>query len=67
MTTAYAKVTSAPLPMDPWGRPYVWDENEGEGGGCGKDSIRSAGPDRTGSTGDDKSYSVPLSGYTGCQ
>ena len=25
--------------VDPWGRPYLIDENEGEGGLCNKDSI----------------------------
>lgn len=25
--------------IDPWGRPYAIDENEGENGGCGKDTI----------------------------
>lgn len=68
MTTSYSKITTASLPSDPWGDPYYIDENEGEGGvSCSKDSIRSAGPDRIGGTGDDKNYSVPLSGYTGCQ
>lgn len=30
---------------DPWGSPYLFDENEGEGGGCGHDNIISVGPD----------------------
>ena len=68
MTTSYGKVTKAPLPIDPWGDPYYIDENEGEGGvSCSRDSIRSAGPDRIGGTDDDKGFSIPLSGYTGCQ
>lgn len=25
--------------IDPWGRPYYMDENEGESGGCGQDAI----------------------------
>ena len=25
--------------VDPWGRPYYIDENEGENGGCGQDAI----------------------------
>ena len=25
--------------VDPWGRPYYMDENEGEGGNCGQDAI----------------------------
>lgn len=28
---------------DPWGAPYAFDENEGEGGGCGYDSVWSYG------------------------
>ncbi len=68
MTASYAKVTTAPLPLDPWGDPYTWDENEGENGiSCTKDSISSAGPDRTLYTADDRGFNVPLSGYTGCQ
>lgn len=42
---AYAK--------DTWGGPYLLDENEGESGGCSRDIIRSAGPDRIHSTADD--------------
>jgi len=36
--------TSAPL--DPWGNPYTFDENEHEGGtgNCTKDAVYSAGP-----------------------
>lgn len=51
MTSSYAKITSAPLPKGPWGRPYMFDENEGEeyprGSGivCRKDVLLSAGPD----------------------
>lgn len=68
MTSSYAKVTSAPLPIDPWGRPYYFDENEGEfnSADCRNDSIRSAGPDGSYGTGDDRGFTVPLSGYTGC-
>ena len=28
---------------DPWGAPYAFDENEGEGGGCGYDTVWSFG------------------------
>lgn len=31
-------------PLDPWGNPYAFDENEGESGGCGYDTVSSAGP-----------------------
>lgn len=30
---------------DPWGAPYLFNENEGEGGWCFTDNILSAGPD----------------------
>ncbi len=36
------------ITRDPWGSPYLLDENEGEYGGCGQDNFRSVGP--TGST-----------------
>jgi general secretion pathway protein G len=56
--------------VDPWGRPYAIDENEGEGGsGCSRDGISvftypfvSTGyPAYPG-----VSFSIPLSGYSGC-
>ncbi|MBI2019421.1 prepilin-type N-terminal cleavage/methylation domain-containing protein [Candidatus Daviesbacteria bacterium] len=68
MATSYSRVTTAPLPLDPWGRPYFWDENEGEFSptDCRQDSIRSAGPDgNTNTSGDNKVFYIPLSGYTG--
>lgn len=69
VTTSYTKVTSAPLPKDPWNSPYGIDENEGEGGGCAPDRIWSFGPNRRwdGGGGDDKSFAIPIGGYTGCQ
>lgn len=71
MTASYANITSAPLPLDPWGRPYTWDENEGEDPPCRFDRIRSAGPNGIWNMGsdpwasvpnDDICYFVPLSG-----
>lgn len=43
------------LRTDPWGNPYLFDENEGEGN-CRRDSIISAGPNRInqGGRGDDQ-------------
>lgn len=38
---------------DSFGNPYLLDENEGEGGNCNRDVLRSAGPDRIGNTSDD--------------
>ncbi len=67
MTASYLTVTAAPLPLDPWGIPYVWDENEGEGGSsCSPDYLRTVGPDHTWGTSDDQGFYVPLSGFTGC-
>jgi len=31
-------------PIDPWGNPYLIDENEGESGSCQYDYIYSTGP-----------------------
>lgn len=41
------------ITRDPWGSPYSMDENEGEGNGCGYDTLRSYGPDGIMSTSDD--------------
>jgi prepilin-type N-terminal cleavage/methylation domain-containing protein len=56
---------------DPWGRPYLLDENEGEGGGCGKDTIavfRQPFVNGFGvySTTVTPANTVPLSGASGC-
>ena len=40
-----AGVNELPYYTDPWGSPYVFDENEGEAGNCRRDSFTSAGPD----------------------
>ena len=44
---------------DPWGSPYLLDENEGEGGGCAQDAFRSAGPDGIHGTVDDLVKVIP--------
>lgn len=50
------------LDKDPWGSPYLLDENEGESGpsDCRLDSIRSAGPDGVYPTSDDLYRTIPL-------
>lgn len=50
------------LERDPWGSPYVLDENEGEvaSNPCRKDNIRSAGPDGVRSTADDIIVLIPF-------
>ncbi|MBU1557376.1 prepilin-type N-terminal cleavage/methylation domain-containing protein [Patescibacteria group bacterium] len=50
------------MTRDPWGSPYVLDENQGESGNCTRlDNIRTVGADGTFGTSDDQSYSIPLS------
>lgn len=52
---------------DPWGSPYLLDENEGEVGqpACTNDSLRSAGPDGIEGDADDVTTIVKNTG-TGC-
>jgi general secretion pathway protein G len=53
--------------VDPWGRPYAIDENEGEGSGCGLDSITVYSyPFVTSATYPGVGLSIPLSGNSGC-
>lgn len=58
-----------PFLLDPWGSPYLMDENEGEdpanpclwsGGQLRKDDLRSVGPDRKYGTGDDVRQPIPF-------
>lgn len=44
---------------DPWGSPYLLDENEGEGY-CRRDSFHSAGPDKKAYTSNDVQELVPF-------
>ncbi len=49
-------------PLDPWGAPYLINENEGEvqsGGTCGTDNITSAGPNGLYYDTDDVNYNIP--------
>lgn len=49
---------------DPWGSPYLVDQNQGEAGNCtAYDSLRSVGPDGTLGTSDDIAWTagMPLS------
>lgn len=54
--------------VDPWGRPYAVDENEGEGGGCGRDAVRVFAQPYNGGTSDPRfaGATVSLSGNSGC-
>ena len=45
---------------DVWGNPYVLSENEGFQGGCTRDTILSAGPDRVIGGGDDIVEVIPF-------
>lgn len=49
---------------DPWGSPYLLDENEGEqvSNPCIADALTSAGPDGVYPTSDDITVSLPFSG-----
>lgn len=54
------------MTRDPWGSPYLVDENQGEGGAgacSNRDTIYSAGPDGTSGGGDDvvSPVALPLS------
>lgn len=49
------------LARDPWGSPYLLDENEMEGGNCAnKDSLRTAGHDGILNTSDDYTIRIPF-------
>ena len=52
---------------DPWGSPYLIDENEGESGGCGRDSVFSAGKGRNSNAGTSSpNVQIAISGFSGC-
>jgi prepilin-type N-terminal cleavage/methylation domain-containing protein len=55
--------------VDPWGRPYLIDENEGEGGGCTRDTIAVYTLPFTtgfGVYGLTPANNIPNSGFSGC-
>ncbi len=53
--------------VDPWGRPYFIDENEGENGNCGYDNIAVYAIPFNGSLKYPNTlYNVPHNGATGC-
>jgi prepilin-type N-terminal cleavage/methylation domain-containing protein len=45
-------------PVDPWGAPYLIDENEGFNGLCYTDHVASAGPDGVPYSSDDVLYNI---------
>jgi len=47
------------LPLDPWGAPFLFNENEGESGLCIMDNISSAGPNGIYYDSDDVIYNIP--------
>ena len=60
MATSWSKLGLATVPMDPWGSPYMIDENEVVDGACPlHDDLRSAGPDGTVRNADDIHVDVP--------
>lgn len=69
--SALTAITGAQLSglVDPWGRPYLIDENEGEGGGCGRDTVavfKRPFTTNFGTYATTPTQTVPLSGFTGC-
>jgi len=53
--------------VDPWGRPYKIDENEGESGGCNPDLITMyANPFNGGVSFAKYNTYIPISGNSGC-
>jgi len=60
-TAAAGAIALNQAPSDPWGAPYLFNENEGEGGACYTDNILSAGPDGTYYNSDDINVNVPVS------
>lgn len=73
-TTALSKISEAGGAdvrniVDPWGRPYALDENEGEWGNCGKDTLAvytNPFKDNNQTTVSKSRLIIPLSGYSGC-
>jgi prepilin-type N-terminal cleavage/methylation domain-containing protein len=65
-TAAEVNITSI---KDPWGRPYYIDQNEGEGGGCNKDTVAMFKRPYTpgwGTYSSTPENNVALSGNSGC-
>ena len=63
LTATFLSIGFSGLLRDPWGSPYLIDENEMEAGACGThDALFSAGPNGYDSiaTGDDISIEVPF-------
>lgn len=59
MNTAWQRVAGKDMPKDPWGNPYMIDENEGEQP-CGTaDTLSSVGPDHLYGGSDSLWWSIP--------
>jgi prepilin-type N-terminal cleavage/methylation domain-containing protein len=58
-TAANGYISIPSPPTDPWGAPYLFNENEGEGGLCVTDNILSAGPNGLYYDSDDINVNVP--------
>lgn len=59
MNTAWQRVAGKDMPKDPWGNPYMIDENEGEQA-CGvQDSLGSVGPDHLWGGSDHITWYIP--------
>ena len=64
-----ASQANLPDLRDPWGRPYLIDENEGEGGGCGRDTVavfKRPFTNGFGTYSGTPANNIPIAGYSGC-
>lgn len=61
LNTQFQKLGFPKAPIDPWGSPYTFDENERESGNCSspRDGLSSAGPDGIYGTSDDYAVNIP--------
>jgi prepilin-type N-terminal cleavage/methylation domain-containing protein len=58
-TEANGTISISSIPEDPWGAPYLFNENEGEGG-CFTDNLLSAGPNGVYYDSDDINFNMPI-------
>lgn len=66
LTACFERLGISPLPRDPWGSPYLIDENEltdAYGFFCRHDTINSAGPNRIYTGGPAFAGALPCTGY----
>ncbi len=65
MNNQFIKLNLPKAPRDPWGSPYLFDENELEGGLCSRrDSLFSAGPNGIDNAGNGDDIKIEIPFYT---